>query len=112
MHHRRRDLRELFVRTTSLRLQPMTTSARLTTIVVIVGWVCLALACAATVLFPVTLGTVALSVVATAALSADRRFGPLPAALLVMLVTPYDRAANMFLPQSGTSRSGRRTRRS
>jgi O-Antigen ligase len=77
----------------------MTTRARLTTIVVIVGWVCLALACVATVLFPVTLGTVALSFVATAALSVDRRFGPLPAALLVMLVTPYDRAANMFLPQ-------------
>ena len=79
----------------------MTTSARLTTIVVIVGWLFLALACVATVLLPVTLGTVALSLVATVALSADRRFGPLPAALLVMLVTPYDRAANMFLPQIG-----------
>ena len=81
--------------------------------VVIVGWVCLALACAATVLFPVTPGTVALSFVATAALSADRRFGPLPAALLVMLVTPYDRAANMFLPQDrGYPGAAHRTRRS
>lgn len=77
----------------------MTTRARLRTMVVMVGWICLALACVATVLYPVSLGTVALSFVATAALSADRRFGPLPATLLVMLVTPYDRAANMFLPQ-------------
>jgi O-Antigen ligase len=77
----------------------MTTRARLTTMVVIVGWICLALACASAVLLPASLGTVALSFVATVALSADRRFGPLPAALLVMLVTPYDRAANMFLPQ-------------
>jgi len=77
----------------------MPTRARLTTMVVIVGWMCLALACASTVLFPASLGTVALSFAATAALSADRRFGPLPAALLVMLVTPYDRAANIFLPQ-------------
>jgi hypothetical protein len=87
------------VRTTSLKLQPMTTRARLSTLVAIVGWVCLALACAATVLFPASLGTVALSLAATAALSVDRRFGPLPAALLVMLAIPYDRAANMFLPR-------------
>ena len=77
----------------------MTTWARPRTMVVIVGWICLALACAATVLFPVSAGTVALSFIATAALASDRRFGPLPAALLVMLVTPYDRAANMFLPR-------------
>jgi hypothetical protein len=77
----------------------MTTRARLSTMVVMVGWVCLALACAATVLFPASLGTVALSLAATAALSLDRRFGPLPAALLVMLATPYDRAANVFIPR-------------
>ena len=71
----------------------------LTAILQILGWASLALVVAGSVLFPVTGVHLALAVVATIGISTDRRFGPLPAALLVILAVPYDRAANIFLPR-------------
>lgn len=64
-----------------------------------IGWAALALAVVATLLAFVTPLSVGLAFVATIGLSFDRRLGPLPAALLVVLALPYDRAANGFLPR-------------
>ena len=63
------------------------------------GYVSLVLAIASTVLVFITPLTLALAALAVIGLSFDRRFGPLPAALLVILVLPYDRAANGFIPR-------------
>ena len=63
------------------------------------GYVSLALAIISTVLVFITPLTLALAALAVIGLSFDRRFGPLPAALLVILVLPYDRAANGFIPR-------------
>ena len=63
------------------------------------GGLSLALAIAAEILVPVGPLTVALALVATGCLALDRRLGPLPAAMIVVLAIPYDRAANVDLPR-------------
>jgi len=75
------------------------TLARFAVVLRALGWTSLVLLVMSLVLVPVTAVQIALSVLATLGLAADRRFGPLPAAVLVMLVTPYDRAANILLPR-------------
>ena len=65
----------------------------------VIGAVALTLAIGSIVLFPVTYATVVLAAVAVAGLSFDRRLGPIPAAVLVVLALPYDRAANNALPR-------------
>ena len=51
------------------------------------------------IVLPVTIPTILVGALATGVLAFDRRFGPLPAALLVMLALPYDRAADLYLPE-------------
>ena len=65
------------------------------------GFGLLGLAVVLVIVMPVTFVTILLGALATAVLAFDRRYGPLPAALLVMLALPYDRAADVFLPEIG-----------
>ena len=65
----------------------------------VIGAVALAFAIGSIILFPVTYATVALAAAAVVGLSFDRRLGPIPAAVLVVLALPYDRAANNELPR-------------
>lgn len=60
---------------------------------VVVGAVALAIAIGLTILFPPSLLSAALGVVAVAGLAREPRLGVLPAALLALLAVPYGRAA-------------------
>ena len=58
------------------------------------AWLALAAAGAATVAFEPSAWQVVLAAAATIIFARDPRLGPLPAAMLVVLALPYDRAAN------------------
>ncbi len=85
--------------TATQELEAGRTTSRLSAALQVTGWVSLAMLVASIVLLPLTAVQIVLATVATVGLASDRRFGPLPAAVLVMLAAPYDRAANILLPR-------------